>query len=270
MLRSIIVIFTLSLTCSLSAQRGWETGAGIGVSHYFGDLNSDNEINALGIAGRVFARYNFNNRIAWALGLHYGQISGTDQNSENNFENLRNLSFRSDVGDVTAHFEFNFLPYNHGSRDKFYTPYLFGGFNVYYFNPQAEYEGVLHDLRPLGTEGQFIGEEYNTIDLGLTYGGGIKLSLSFEWSIELELSARYLFTDYLDDVSTSYPDYDDLEGLRGELAVTLADRSPEVTEFPIGETGRQRGNSTNNDFYTFLTFNVVYYFGGISCPGVTY
>ncbi len=270
MLRVTILIFLFSISLSSFAQKGWETGAGLGMTHYFGDLNTDNEINAIGIGGKVFARYNFNNRIAWALGLHYGQISGSDENSENNFENLRNLSFRSNVGDITSHFEFNFLPYNHGSRDKFYTPYLFGGFNVYTYNPQAELDGVWHDLRPLGTEGQFIGEEYNTIDMGLTYGGGIKVSLSFEWSIEVELSARYLFTDYLDDVSTSYPDYDDLEGLRGELSVMLADRSVEVAEVPIGETGRQRGNSTDNDFYSFLTVNVVYYFGGITCPGVTY
>lgn len=252
------------------AQRGWEAGIGLGASHYFGDLNTDNEINEIGIAGTAFARYNFNNRLAWRLGLSYGQISGSDTNSENNFENLRNLSFRSDIGEAAATLEFNFLPYNHGSRDKFFSPYLMAGFNVYLYDPEAEIDGTFHKLRELGTEGQFIGEEYNTIDMGLVYGGGVKVSISFEWAIQVELSSRLLFTDYLDDVSTTYPDYDDLEGLRGDIAVALADRSLEVSPTAIGETGRQRGNSTNNDFYAFLTVSMVYYFGGINCPNVSF
>ena len=37
------------------------------------------------------------------------------------------------------------------------------------------------------------------------------MSFSYEWSFEFEISARKLFTDYLDDVSTAYPDIDDLE-----------------------------------------------------------
>ena len=40
-------------------------------------------------------------------------------------------------------FEFNFLPYIHGSRDYFFTPYLFAGFSVFSFNPKAEYTGDL-------------------------------------------------------------------------------------------------------------------------------
>jgi len=260
----------LFCTTFLFAQRGWEAGVGLGVAHYFGDLNTDNEINSIGAAGTAFARYNFNNRLCWRMGLSFGQISGSDANSENNFENLRNLSFKSDIGEAAASLEFNFLPYNHGSRDKFYTPYLLAGFNVYLYDPEAELDGNVYKLRQLGTEGQFIGEEYNTIDMGLIYGGGIKLSLSFEWAIQVELTSRVLFTDYLDDVSTTYPDYDDLEGLRGDIAVALADRSVDLSSTPIGETGRQRGNSTNNDFYAFLTVSAVYYFGGIMCPSVTY
>ncbi len=252
------------------AQRGWEAGIGLGVSHYFGDLNTDNEINALGAAGTAFARYNFNNRLAWRLGLSYGQISGSDENSENNFENLRNLSFKSDIAEAAVSLEFNFLKYNHGSRDNFFSPYLMAGFNVYLYDPEAEYEGTVYKLRELGTEGQFIGEEYNTIDMGLIYGGGVKVSFNFEWAIQVELSSRVLFTDYLDDVSTTYPDYDDLEGLRGDVAVALADRSVDLTTTGIGETGKQRGNSTNNDFYAFLTVSAVYYFGGITCPNVSF
>jgi len=244
--KNIILLFVLGLliTTTATAQKGWEAGAWLGASHYFGDLNTDNEINDLGPAGGVFGRYNFNNRLALRLGASAGQIGGSE-------------------------FEFNFLPYDHGSKKNFFSPYLFAGINVFYYNPQTEFEGQVYDLRPLGTEGQFIAEEYTTLDGGIVYGGGIKFSLNYTWSIEVELSSRKLFTDYLDDVSKTYPEYDDLEDLRGSIAVSLSDRSGELIETPIGQTGRQRGNSKNDDFYAMLGFSIVYYFGTIDCPAIT-
>ena len=40
----------------MEAQKGWEAGAWLGGAHYFGDLNTDNEINDLGPAGGAFGR----------------------------------------------------------------------------------------------------------------------------------------------------------------------------------------------------------------------
>ena len=266
----LLLALGLFLSTNLLAQKGWEAGAWLGGSHYFGDLNTDNEINALGAAGGAFARYNFNNRLALKFGGNVAKISGDDANSENTFEIQRNLNFESQIVDFATQFEFNILPYDHGSKKNFFSPYLFAGFNVFYYNPVTELDGEIFELRPLGTEGQFIAEEYTTIDGGLVYGGGVKFSLNYIWSIEVEVSSRRLFTDYLDDVSTTYPEYDDLENLRGETAVLLSDRSGELIDVPIGETGRQRGNSNNNDFYAMFGVSIVYYFGSISCPRITY
>lgn len=271
----ILILFLSSIfSLNIQAQRGWEAGGLVGVSHYFGDLNTNFRISDPGLALGVFGRYNFNNRVAIKLGANYAQIAASDADSDNSFEQARNLSFRSTIIDGLAQFEFNFLPYNHGSRDEFFTPYLFAGLNVFKFNPQAEYNDEWIDLSPLGTEGQFRGVEYYTTTAGIVYGGGLKISFSYEWSIEFELSARRLFTDYLDDVSTTYADLDDLESLRGPLAVALADRSVELVpgdlDRPIGDTGRQRGNSNDNDMYVIFGASVVYYFGGINCPRISY
>ena len=83
---------------------------------------------------------------------------------------MESESFKSNIFDGTAQFEFNFLPYIHGSKDQFYTPYLFAGFSVFYFNPKAELDGETYELRPLGTEGQFKGDEYYTVQGAFTYG----------------------------------------------------------------------------------------------------
>lgn len=252
-----------------SAQKGWEAGGWLGVSYYFGDLNTNYRLDRPGIAGGAIARYNFNNRIAMKMSANYGQVAADDANSRNAFERARNLSFESTIIDAAVQLEFNFLPYTHGSKDEFYTPYLFAGFSAFHFNPKAELDGTLYELRALGTEGQFKGEEYYGMSGAFVYGMGFKLDLSYEWSLNFELSGRQAFTDYVDDVSTVYPDIDDLRRARGEVAAQLADRSislPGVDNSQIGTEGSQRGNSNNNDSMIFLQVGLLYYFGDLRCP----
>jgi len=252
-----------------TAQRGWEAGGWAGASYYFGDLNTNYNLSMPGLAGGIIARYNFNNRIALKLSGNAGPAMGDDAVSNHSSERARNLSFRSNIFEGAAQLEFNFLPYTHGSADEFFTPYLFGGFNIFHYNPEAEYQGEWVELRPLGTEGQFKGEEYYATSAGLVYGFGFKVDLSYEWSINIELGARTLFTDYLDDVSTFYPDEDELRQLRGDLAVELSDRSipiEGVNDGQIGEAGRQRGSNSINDSYALIGIGIVYYFGDLRCP----
>jgi hypothetical protein len=270
-------IFSLVISCCLllfphitRAQEGIEAGAWIGGSWYFGDLNTEFRLAKPGIAGGVVGRYNFNNRLCLKLSANYGMVRADDADSKNSFERARNLSFRSILLDGTGQLEFNFLPYDHGHRENWFTPYMFGGITAFYFNPQAKYNGDWVDLRTLGTEGQFRGEEYYSVAGALAYGGGFKVDLNYEWSMNFELSARRLFTDYLDDVSTTYPDMEDLEKLRGKTAIELSDRSlPDAGGAKIGQKGRQRGDSQGNDTYVFLGVSLVYYFGDIRCPAIT-
>lgn len=262
----LFILCFLCIALSARSQEGWEAGGWLGISYYFGDLNPSFDLGAPGLAAGLIARHNFNNRICIKISGNYGNVSGDDARSENAFRKARNLSFKSVIFDGAAQLEFNFLPYDHGSKDHFFTPYLFGGFSAFYYNPKAKYNGKWVELRPLGTEGQFQGEEYYSISGGLVYGGGIKMDINYFWSLNLEISARRLFTDYLDDVSTVYPDKKDLEALRGELAVALSDRSLTFDGQQIGQVGRQRGDSKTKDAYVFVGLGLVYYFGDIRCP----
>lgn len=265
-----LLILFLSVSTISQAQRGWEAGPWAGISYYFGDLNTSYNLSKPQFAAGMVARYNFNNRLALKFSGNYGYILADDADSKNIYERARNLSFESPIIDASAQFEFNFLPYVHGSQDEYFTPYLFGGLSAFYFNPQAELNGEMHELRALGTEGQFKGEEYFSVQGALNLGIGLKLDINYEWSLNFELSIRQTFTDYLDDVSTVYPDESDLLRARGELAVQLSDRSitiPGVVEEPLGEQGRQRGDSSTNDSYLFLGVGLVYYFGDLRCPG---
>lgn len=270
MVKKVSLLLTLLCFSALViAQRGWEAGAWAGTAFYFGDLNTSYNLSLPGPAGGIIGRFNFNNRLAIKFSANGGQMRGDDAISKNTFERARNLSFRSTVIEGAAQLEFNFLPYIHGSQEDFYTPYLFAGFNVFYYNPQTEYEGRWVDLRPLGTEGQFKGEEYFSTSGGLLYGMGLKFDLNYEWSINLEMGARTLFTDYFDDVSGLYADKEDIQQMRGELAAALSDRSillPGVNDAQIGEPGTQRGSTTLKDTYIMLGVGIVYYFGDLKCP----
>lgn len=270
MLKRLIILVSLSGTVGfLHAQKGWEIGVFGGAAFYFGDLNTNYSLSLPNASAGGIARYNFNERLCFRLGITSGQVEADDARSKNIYEKARNLSFRSQVTDASALLEFNFLPYIHGSRDYFFTPYLFGGFGVFSFNPEAFYNGTWVELRPLGTEGQFKGEEYYTVQTALAYGGGIKVDLGKSWSFNAELSARNTRTDYLDDVSTVYPDKRDLQRARGEVAAALSDRSlrlPGIEDSRLGLPGTQRGNSKTRDAYVFLQGGVVYYFGSLRCP----
>lgn len=262
-----IVLCGLVLTSqsAFAQMRGWELGGWLGASNYFGDLNTNWRLNRAHLAGGIAARYDFNDRLALRFGANVCGISAYDSDSKNIYEKRRNLSFRSLIEEGTAQFEFNFLPYVHGHRDFFYTPYLFLGPTVYHFNPQGQYNGKWYDLRDLGTEGQFKGEEYNTTQVAIIYGIGFKFDLSYRWSINFELSGRKLFTDYIDDVSGVYADVREIKAQRGVIAAALADPSVEPK---IGLPGRQRGNGKVNDAYVTAGVGLVYYFGQIRCPSI--
>ncbi|MEZ4920457.1 MAG: DUF6089 family protein [Saprospiraceae bacterium] len=255
--------FLLLSSATQAQMKGWELGGWVGGSNYFGDLNTEWRVDRTQLAGGGVVRYNFNDRLAFKFGLSAGKIEAFDSDSKNVFEQRRNLHFRSLLFDVTGQLEFNFLPYVHGHREYYYTPYVLLGPAFYNFNPQAELDGTWYNLREYGTEGQFRGEEYNTSQGALAYGVGFKLDLSYRWSINVELSGRKLLTDYLDDVSGVYADADDIRTLNGDIAVELADRSIEPK---IGDPGRQRGNGKNNDMYYFAGVSFLYYFGQIRCP----
>lgn len=263
---SIIAILCFG-TCIASAQQGWEIGGWLGSSHYFGDLNTSNRINRPHFAAGAVGRYNFNNRLCVKASANFGTVSAADKLSKNSYERQRNLDFKSQIFDGSVQLEFNFLPYIHGSNNEFFTPYALAGFSICKFDPTTQYQGKTVQLRPLGTEGQFLNAEYFGTAGSFLYGGGFKFDVTDKWSINIELAMRQTFTDYLDDVSGVYPNMKELKKTHGQIAVDLSDRSLlNADGTKLASRGVQRGNSQNNDTYGMLGVGLVYYFGDLKCP----
>ena len=98
------------------------------------------------IAYGVLARYNIDTRWAVRLSGYRGKVRGTA--AQSNFLPDRGLAFTSNITDISAVAEFNFLDYFIGSRRSYISPYIYAGFSVFFFKPTSG--GVA--LQPLGTE----------------------------------------------------------------------------------------------------------------------
>jgi hypothetical protein len=237
-----------------SKAQSSELGALIGVASYKGEINNHLfNPQAFNPSAGLYYKRCLNSFWSFRLGLTYGRIAASDANAKEAFNQYRNLSFRNDIWDASALFEFNFFPFQTASEaSSKVTPFLVSGLTFFHHNPQAFYNGSWHDLQPLGTEGQGSGlpntsGRYKRVQFAFPIGGGVKFKLSYRFSLSVEAIARRTYTDYLDDVSTVYPDYNQLSNTNGPLSAALSDR----TIFTGSEINakRQRGNASDKDWY---------------------
>jgi len=248
------VLLFMFIGLSAFAQHYGEIGLTGGGMYYLGDLNPGKHFLQTQPAFGGFVRHNFNERLAIRAAYTYGKIKGDDAVSKENL--LRNLNFQSNIHDISGTFEFNFFNYFIGSLRHFFTPYMYGGASVFLFNPKGVVNGSLTELRPLGTEGQGSAlypsrKQYSKISFAIPFGIGIKYSLNNFVGMSLDWSMRKTFTDYLDDVSTSY--YLDLAGTTpGEVSASELASDPTL----LHNAGMQRGDDAYNDWYSIVSFSI--------------
>ena len=267
----IIAIAFFAFTGSdISAQR---VSLGIigAANNYVGDLSTGIEVETADkILGGWFT-YHYNPYWSMRVGFYTGSMGGADSLSSFQWRKDRNLSFKTTFNELAVTWQLHFFDYVPGHRlHKHHTPYIFGGFSLLGFNPTAEFEGETVELRPLGTEGQARGEgeglkPYNRSVLTLPFGIGYKVNPFGMHAFAFELGARYAMTDYWDDVSGTYVENDQLAIRNGELAASLADRSPELG-LPAHVGGKLRGNSEFNDWLFYAGFTYIFTFKSSNCP----
>lgn len=239
-----------------------EIGIMVGFSGYKGDLNPT-MFNKKLIRPAIGIQYRrcYSNHWSFRSGISLIKINGDDALSANVYQLNRNLMFKSNLVEFHIGYEFNFFPYQTANPNTFFSPYIFGGIALFRFNPKAELKGEWFTLQPLHTEGQ--GTEafpnrkpYSRTTVSLPFGGGIKFKLKKRLGFQLEMGVRKTYTDYLDDVSTTYADPSQIRKEYGKVAGQLSDRS--LAKATSGNIGRQRGNSTDKDWYYFAGIQLNY------------
>jgi len=256
------LFITLFLPIFLFAQHA-EFGIMGGTSHYFGDLSPKSHRLSAGkthLMGGAFLKYNINNFVAIRIGGNYGKLSADDAKSNIESQQTRNLSFESKLIEGSLIGEFNILGYQPYNLARPFSPYIFAGVAFFNFKPQAELNGGMVDLQPLGTEGQGLAEYperklYQLTQFSIPVGAGIKYALTDQINLGFEIGIRKTFTDYIDDVSLTYADDVILAENRGPETVALANRTGSSIE-----AGQTRGNAENDDWYLITGITISYNF----------
>lgn len=283
--------------------------------HYFGDLSPlssrlSTDLSLTRPAVGVSFAHRFGPRYSLRGSFRYGTLRGDDYVSADPGDNdaiyryIRNLHFRNRIKELSVEGVVDLFSNEatYISRVQ-WTPYIFAGIAVFHHNPQAYVNenstlteaGTWVDLEPLGTEGQysdlpetavnFGNEPYKLIQIAIPAGIGVRYRLNQILDFSFEVGTRYLFTDYIDDVSKNYVDP---SVLNSDLAREMADRSQEATAaisgddrnfvaindattdyngdgfydgFGTEQTFNLRGNKDDNDFYFVTTFRVAYILG---------
>lgn len=265
----LIILFLLLATTPGKAQQH-ELGIFAGGSYYIGDINPYMHFAQTQPAIGLLYRYNINYR--WAIRLHgmYGSLQSSDAKVKYN-EN-RNLAFKSPLLEIGTQIELSYYRFQIGSDNDNFTPYLFAGFSYFKFKPMGELNGEWYNLQALGTEGQGTTaypdrQPYSLAGLSIPMGMGIKIGLGGSTVLGFEWGIRKTFTDYIDDVSTTYANPNVLASQNTSAAAYLGDPSG---DYSYEKTGFQRGNSNTNDWYSFAGMTLTFKIKDKSdhCPGV--
>lgn len=226
----------------------WEAEIMAGVAGYKGDLTQKHFMfKTMRPATNFNIRYNFDNNFVVRAGIAWGMVSGNDRYNTQPDLRARNLRFQSQILEGSVCIEYNLL-----EPEIFYAyPYVFAGVGVFHFDPYAfDDNGQKTYLRPLSTEGQGLPDypdrkPYSRTQVCIPFGAGWKVNIHHKMDIVYELGFRALFTDYLDDVSTTYVNTQKLLAARGPKAVEMAVRGKP----PFANEGEIRGNSNVKDWY---------------------
>ncbi len=248
------VLFFLFLVVNGQAfsQSYGEIGIFGGGSYYLGDLNPGEQFMLTQPAFGGFVRHNFNERLAIKGSLSLAMIEGDDAVSGYNPD--RNLNFKSNITDISAQFEFNLFEYFIGSLKHYFTPYMFAGAGVALYNPKSLSHDV--ELRPLGTEGQnlpqYSDRKYGKATFNIPFGIGFKYSINDRMGLSLHWAMHKTFTDYLDDVSTTYYLNGSIYDPDSQVPIEVIVSDPTLKHEP----NMQRGNSDNNDWFSMAGLSV--------------
>lgn len=242
-------------------------GFGVNALNYFGDLAPVNKAASTDISFTrpgfgIMYGYRFHPAMAARASFNWGILRGDDNSSDPDGETSaaryqRNLSFRNFVKELSLGMEFYILPNNRGSNAR--PPingYIYLGVAGFHHQPQGQapefdYQtgsdaalpnglspGDWVNLKPLGTEGQNLDgalpdSDYSSFQLAVPIGLGGVFNPPGPLSFGVEFGYRFLFTDYLDDVSGNYVG---LDRFTDPVARIFSDRGAEAIAVTTGDT----------------------------------
>ena len=287
--RTLVLITAMALSLqgksqSITTGNGKiELGLGFGPLFFLGDLGGnagtgkrfikDINLPTTNIIKGLYVNLYPTEWLGFRFAVNHGKLEGydsliRDKNGAETYRYNRNLNFQSPVWEVYGAIEFYptvFMERYDGLQGKL-RPYGVIGIGAFKFNPQGMYYGSdgtgrWVDLKPLSTEGQGMAEypdrkPYKLTSIEIPIGVGAKYYIKENFYVGLEIMHRKSFTDYVDDVSTTYIDNNlfgqYLSSEQAAMANQLYFREgyqPNGAVSRIPTNGEQRGNAKQNDSF---------------------
>jgi len=233
---SFLIILVLGL--KFCDAQTYEIGPILGSTTFVGDVGStkviglDEYVKRDKISYGVLFRWNRSNRHSFRFSAMKVRTFGIDSQSDIPERQSRNLSFFTDINEISAGIEYTFWEWDlHSLKRPQLVPYLSTGI-AYFFTDQFAKAGDELLKR----------DDLNSFAIPLTVGA--KTTLGRKFVLSAEFSARYTFTDNLDGSAPSE--------LSNENAFDAF------------------GNPNSNDWYIFAGFSVTYTFGRRPCYNCTF
>jgi len=273
------------------AQRH-EIGVQLGLSNLVGDIGNTNYILQKPITGN-FARFgfpfyanllyrmNFNPYQTLRFNLGYNHIQFSDATAAEYYRKNRGLSGTNSMFEVSAMFEYNFLPINE-EQESMFSPYIFGGLGALY--AEAPQLIINNDFRrdaggvaqnPTNDQDFVTTTQYKTtrkMAMNIPFGVGLKYKFNYNWTIFGELLFRPTFSDSIDysvidgsNVKVTY-NKDILES-GGKKSLLQSDPYYKIAEQRANELieNRQIGNTNSKDWVNTISIGLSYSFGRPPC-----
>lgn len=261
----IIAVLTASLSTKGQDFLSWKLNdryftaqAGLGFASYRGELQHTGKVQSevsnlsIGLEARLWSKVS----VRAELGRY--SIRGRDTHApDSTYEKQRNLSFESNNWELSLQGIFFMRKYHEVYHKRWQLdPYLMAGVGTTLLSPTTtifDQKVYLYDLKTEGTD-------YSRFTLIVPVGAGLKFRVNPFLNFITEITYRFTFSDYLDDVSTRYPlTYPDL---LTELASNRKDEVPVINEDAYDNLlvpGGPRGDSADKDAYFFLNFKMEFY-----------
>ncbi|MBC6610996.1 outer membrane beta-barrel protein [Hymenobacter sp. BT507] len=248
-------------------------GASLSAFNYFGDLTPRVSFASVRMAAvrpgfGFHATHRLTPYVSVRGALSFGRIAGSDQQAagkEAAYRYYRNLNFTSSIQELSVVGIFDLVPNHSQAVNRMpIVPYVFGGVAGFHFNPKGTVDGgtvpaglkpgAQVELQPLRTEGRY----YHRAQLAIPFGAGVRLKVAKSVDVGIELGWRKTFTDYLDDVSTTYVSTAGLSTPAARYFGHSITRTDQDTPAQMDVPGALRGNSAQKDWYITTGVSVSY------------
>ncbi|WP_374365114.1 DUF6089 family protein [Cloacibacterium sp.] len=291
MKRNIIVFFAILMGNLFAFAQRHEIGIQLGTSNLVGDIgktkylnpfpNNMNNISNDGLPfyAALMYRMNFNPYQSLRFRFAYNHVQFNDKYAQEYYRQNRGYSGTNSVYELSAIFDYNFLPVNDEQRSML-SPYIFGGLSGLFFsntqitavndfNRDASGNAITPTSDQDFNTNFTYGKSATKFSVAIPFGVGLKYKFNYNWAIFGELMFRATFTDAIDYSKMDNSDVKKIYNRDANSTKSLLQTEPYLTvsDQRVEDylKAREVGNINSKDWVNTISLGISYSFGRPAC-----